>query len=64
MRIAPASTGSKKGSDHFGSYVRSLFLHFCKRLFPRLEPMTLWPQGDTFTTVPGFPFRHKFEIWY
>jgi hypothetical protein len=23
-------------SDHFGSYVRSLSIHFCKRLFPGL----------------------------
>jgi hypothetical protein len=29
------------GSDHFGSYVRNLSLHFCKRLFPGLEPMTI-----------------------
>jgi hypothetical protein len=27
-------------SDHFGSYVSSLSLHFCKRLFSKLEPMT------------------------
>jgi hypothetical protein len=25
------------GSDHFGSYVGSLSLHFCKRLFPGLK---------------------------
>jgi hypothetical protein len=45
MHVAPACVGSIEGSDHFGSYVRSLSLHFCKRLFPGLEPMTSWSQG-------------------
>jgi hypothetical protein len=40
VHVAPACAGSGEGSNHFGSYVRSLFLHFCKRLFPGLEPMT------------------------
>jgi hypothetical protein len=35
VHVAPACAGSGEGSDHFGSYVRSLYLHFCKRLFPR-----------------------------
>ena len=42
--------GSGEGSGRFGSIVRSLSLHFCKRLFPGLEPVT--------TTLPlcqGFP---------
>jgi hypothetical protein len=39
MHVAPACTESGEGSDHFGSYVCSLFLHFCKRLFPGLK---LW----------------------
>jgi hypothetical protein len=39
VHIAPSCTGSVEGSDHFGSYVRSLSLHFFKRLFPELEPM-------------------------
>jgi hypothetical protein len=34
--------GSGEGSYHFGSYVRSLSMHFCKRLFPGLELMTSW----------------------
>jgi hypothetical protein len=34
VHVAPACTGSGEGSDHFGSYVCSLSLHFCKRLFP------------------------------
>ena len=33
VHVAPACAGSKEGSDHFGSIVRSLSLHFCKRLF-------------------------------
>jgi hypothetical protein len=37
MHVAPACTGSGQGSDHFGSFVRSFPLHFCKRLFPGLE---------------------------
>jgi hypothetical protein len=40
--VAPACTEFGEGSDYFGSYVRSLSLHFCKRLFPGLEPMTSW----------------------
>jgi hypothetical protein len=52
MHVAPSYTGS----NHFGSYVRSLSLHFFKRLFPGLEPMTSWSQGNNFTAVPGLPF--------
>jgi hypothetical protein len=33
VRVAPACIGSGEGSDHFGSYVCILSLHFCKRLF-------------------------------
>jgi hypothetical protein len=50
--IAPACAGFGEGSDHFGSYVRSFFLYFCKRLFPILEPMTSWSQGSSFTAAP------------
>jgi hypothetical protein len=42
VHVAPACIGS----DHFGSYVRSISLHFYKRLFPGLEPMTSWSQGN------------------
>jgi hypothetical protein len=38
------------------SYVRSFSLHFCKRLFLGLEPMTSWSQGRSFTAAPGLPF--------
>jgi hypothetical protein len=37
VHVAPAYAGSMEGSDHFGSYIRSLSLHFYKRLFPGLE---------------------------
>nr|XP_033508317.1 uncharacterized protein LOC117273294 [Nicotiana tomentosiformis] len=33
-----------------GSIIRSLTLHFCKRLFPRLEPVTAWSHGNNFTS--------------
>jgi hypothetical protein len=56
VHVAPACAGSREGPDQFGSYVRSFFLHFCKRLFLRLEPMTSWSQGNNFTTAPGLPF--------
>jgi hypothetical protein len=47
--VAPACTGSGGGSDHFGSYVRSLSLHFCMRLFPRLNPC---PRGHKAAALP------------
>ena len=40
-----------------GSFVRSLSLHFYKRLFPGLEPVTSWSQGSSFTTAPRLPFN-------
>jgi hypothetical protein len=46
VHVAPACARSREGSNHFGSYVRSLFLHFCKRLFPELELMTSWSHGN------------------
>jgi hypothetical protein len=33
VHVAPACVGAGEGSDHFGSYVCNLSLHFCKRLF-------------------------------
>jgi hypothetical protein len=47
VHVAPACAGPGEGSNHFGSYVRNLSLHFCKRLFPGLEPMTTWSQDTT-----------------
>jgi hypothetical protein len=57
VHVAPACAGSREGSDHFGSYVRSLSLHFCKWLFLGLEPMTAWSQGNNFTAAPGLPYK-------
>jgi hypothetical protein len=37
MQVAPACATSREGSDHFGSYIRSLSLHFYKRLFPGFD---------------------------
>jgi hypothetical protein len=56
MHIAPACTGSGEGSDHFRSYVRSLSMHFGRRLLPGLELMTSWSQGNNITVAPGLPF--------
>jgi hypothetical protein len=49
VHVAPACTGSEEGSDHFGSYARNLYLHFYKRLFLGLKPMTTWSQDNNFT---------------
>jgi hypothetical protein len=65
VHVAPACAGSGEGSDHFGSYVRSLYLHFCKRLFPGLDPTTSWSQGQPKTaphkcfTLQGFRYTNK-----
>jgi hypothetical protein len=56
VHVAPACVGYREGSDHFESYVLSLSLHFYKKLFPGLGPMTSWSQGNNFTVVPGLPF--------
>jgi hypothetical protein len=56
MHVASAYAGSGEGSDHFRSYVRTISLHFYKRLFLGFEPMTSWSQSNSFTTVPGLPF--------
>jgi hypothetical protein len=52
-------TGSPVGlgevSSHFWYYVCSLSLRFCKWLlviFPGLEPMTAWSEGNSFTLLP------------
>jgi hypothetical protein len=37
LYVAPICPGFEKGSDRFGSYVCSLSLYFCKRLFLGLE---------------------------
>jgi hypothetical protein len=53
VQVALVWAGSGEGSDHFGSYVQSLSLHFCKMVFPGLETMTSWSQGNNFTATPG-----------
>jgi hypothetical protein len=35
VHVATACTGSEEGSNHFGSNVRNISLHFCKRLFSK-----------------------------
>jgi hypothetical protein len=40
---------------------RSLSLHFCKRLFPGLELITSWSQGNSFTAAPGLLFNLLIE---
>jgi hypothetical protein len=56
MHVVPACVGSGEGSDHFRSYVRSLYLHFCKRLFLGLELMASWSQVNNVIAAPGLPF--------
>jgi hypothetical protein len=47
VHVAPACAGFGKESGHFRSYVRSISLHFGKRLFPELEP-----HGHNATALP------------
>jgi hypothetical protein len=47
VHVAPSCVGSGEESDDFGSYVHSLSLHLCKRLFLGLEP-----HGHKATTLP------------
>jgi hypothetical protein len=53
VHVALTCARSGEGSDHFGYYVCNISLHFCKRLFSGLEPMTSWTQGNSFTAAPG-----------
>ncbi|XVF03453.1 hypothetical protein REPUB_Repub04eG0262700 [Reevesia pubescens] len=48
----PLYAGSGEGSGHFGPIVRNLPLHFCKRLFPRLELVTSRSHGSNSTVTP------------
>jgi hypothetical protein len=59
VHVAPACTRS----DHFRSYVRSISLYFCKRLFPGLEPMTSWLQDNNFTAAAGLPFKTIIHVY-
>jgi hypothetical protein len=60
VHVAPTCAGSRERFDHFGSYTHSISLHFCKRLFPGLEPMISRSQGNSFTTAAGLPFSKHF----
>jgi hypothetical protein len=59
VHVAPAWARSEEGSDHFESYIRSISLHFCKRMFLGLEHMTSWSQGKKITTAPRLPFIYQ-----
>ena len=63
MHVAPACAGSREGSDHFGSIVRSLSLHFCKSLFPGLEPVTSWSQGSSFYHCAKAPLLYYIHAY-
>jgi hypothetical protein len=56
---APTCAGSEKGSDHFRSYIRSLLLHFCKRLFSRLEHIIIRQQLYRCTSAPPSSAVHS-----
>jgi hypothetical protein len=70
VHVTPACVGYGEVSDHFGSYVHSLSLHFYKRLFSGLEPMTFvtglpfaWTkQGNSFLVMTGLPFTWTKQI--
>ncbi|KAK4358881.1 hypothetical protein RND71_021110 [Anisodus tanguticus] len=55
----PLCAGSAEGPDHKVLYniVCRLTLHFCRRLFPRLEPMTFWSHGSNFTGYSKAPLQ-------
>jgi hypothetical protein len=65
VHVARACARSRKRSSHFESYVRSLSLYFCKRLFSGVEPMTSWSQGNNFTgTIIVSKIKHKLTIQF
>jgi hypothetical protein len=63
VHVAPACAGFGEGFDHFGSYVCSLSLHFCKRLFPGLEPggdlFVPLSKGTKLICCSGYVMHHK-----
>lgn len=54
---APACAGLGKVTYLGLQY--TTFSCICKRLFTRLEPLTSWSQGSSFTTAPRPPFLKK-----
>lgn len=55
----PPIPGVGEGLDY--SFVRNLILH-CKRLVPRLEPMTTKSHKSNFIVAPRFPFLILFNF--
>jgi hypothetical protein len=53
VHVALTYAGSREGSDHLGSYVCNISLHFCKGLFLGLEAMT--SRSSNFTAAPRLP---------
>jgi hypothetical protein len=44
----PVCAGPGKGQTTWGLCTQPFPANFCKRLFPRLEPVTSWSQGGSF----------------
>jgi hypothetical protein len=65
VHVALACARSQEGSDHFGFYVHGFSMHFYKRLFPRLEPMTSWSQDKLYccarATMQQFGIKSTYE---
>jgi hypothetical protein len=65
VHVAFACARYGKGSNHFGFYVCSLSMHFCKRLFPGLESMTSWSQDKLYccarATMQQFAIKNTYE---
>jgi hypothetical protein len=51
VHVAPACAGPGKALTILGLMYTNLSLQFCKRLFPGLELMTSWSQGNSFTAA-------------
>jgi hypothetical protein len=62
VHVAPACTGSGEGSDHFRSYVHSLSLHFCKRLFPGPHGHKATTLTQYYTIIFGIPVHQVLKI--
>jgi hypothetical protein len=62
VHIAPDCTGSGEGSDHFGSYIHSLFLHFCKRLVPDGPPWSIATTSPRSTSINPVQHQHTKHV--
>ncbi|KAK4725291.1 hypothetical protein R3W88_028070 [Solanum pinnatisectum] len=61
--------GVQRRAGPQGSVVKSLTLHFYKKLFPQLEPVTSWSHEAILPVTPRLPFQdnksesnHKIEM--